>query len=209
MNPSTQTDHEVQIAPPDETGRKLWAMIISIAEQLNGDWTLVGGLMVQLHSVCAARENDDFAWRVAPPRRSEFQSTSQQLRDNRTGSVGGAPWVGWRSGRESTAHRPATVLPTPAANCETTTQSDLAFRLSELTPEAVSHELRREGPQPRPPRSRLSRGPSPAYEYRCCVTLRKGSTLVNLPVWGSYYRLSRYSNPVSGSTQGPAARSHR
>lgn len=50
MNPGNQTDPEVHIAPLDETGRKLWAMIISIAEQLDGDWTLVGGLMVQLHA---------------------------------------------------------------------------------------------------------------------------------------------------------------
>jgi len=34
VNPDTQTDPEVQIAPLDETSRKLWATILSIASQV-------------------------------------------------------------------------------------------------------------------------------------------------------------------------------
>ncbi len=50
VSPRSQADPEVKIAPHDETSRKLWKTIFSIAEQLNGEWTLVGGLMVQLHA---------------------------------------------------------------------------------------------------------------------------------------------------------------
>jgi hypothetical protein len=50
VSPRSKADPEVRIAPHDETSRKLWKTIFSIAEQLNGEWTLVGGLMVQLHA---------------------------------------------------------------------------------------------------------------------------------------------------------------
>lgn len=39
----------VVMEPPDDHSRALWRQALSVMRQLEGDWTLVGGLMVQLH----------------------------------------------------------------------------------------------------------------------------------------------------------------
>ena len=41
----------IEIAPPDEASRRLWHAVGDLAELLPRDWTLVGGLMVQLHAL--------------------------------------------------------------------------------------------------------------------------------------------------------------
>jgi hypothetical protein len=52
MNPLT-----VVIRPPDEDARRLWALVLSLAAEFGPDreWSLIGGLMVQLHGF----EHDD------------------------------------------------------------------------------------------------------------------------------------------------------
>ena len=40
----------IEIDPPDEQSRRLWHAVGELAELLPEDWTLVGGLMVQLHA---------------------------------------------------------------------------------------------------------------------------------------------------------------
>jgi hypothetical protein len=44
----------IDVDPPDEESRRLWHAVGDLAELLPKDWTLVGGLMVQLHAL----END-------------------------------------------------------------------------------------------------------------------------------------------------------
>ena len=41
----------IEIDPPDETSRRLWHAVGEHVELLPPDWTLVGGLMVQLHAL--------------------------------------------------------------------------------------------------------------------------------------------------------------
>lgn len=41
----------VALDPPDEQSRALWHNALSLMNELHGDWTLVGGLMVQLLAV--------------------------------------------------------------------------------------------------------------------------------------------------------------
>lgn len=41
----------IEIEPPDEPSRRLWHAVGELAELLPPDWTLVGGLMVQLHAL--------------------------------------------------------------------------------------------------------------------------------------------------------------
>ena len=41
----------IEIDPPDETSRRLWHAVGELAALLPKDWTLVGGLMVQLHAL--------------------------------------------------------------------------------------------------------------------------------------------------------------
>jgi hypothetical protein len=45
-----QRGRVVQASPPTEESRRLWKTIGDIAGKLGSDWTLVGGLMVQLHA---------------------------------------------------------------------------------------------------------------------------------------------------------------
>jgi hypothetical protein len=47
----------IAVRPPDEDTRSLWALVLSLATEFGPDreWSLIGGLMVQLH----AFENDD------------------------------------------------------------------------------------------------------------------------------------------------------
>lgn len=42
----------IVIDPPTAGGRKIWRRVLSLADELGPDreWTLVGGLMVQLHA---------------------------------------------------------------------------------------------------------------------------------------------------------------
>ena len=40
----------IEIDPPDEASRRLWHAVSDLVELLPQDWTLVGGLMVQLHA---------------------------------------------------------------------------------------------------------------------------------------------------------------
>ena len=46
MNPTA-----VDVRPPTEDARRLWALVLSLATELgpDSDWSLIGGLMVQLH----------------------------------------------------------------------------------------------------------------------------------------------------------------
>jgi hypothetical protein len=41
----------IAIRPPDEEGRRLWELVLSLAAEIGPDrqWSLIGGLMVQLH----------------------------------------------------------------------------------------------------------------------------------------------------------------
>ncbi|MBS1881779.1 MAG: hypothetical protein JSS97_02345 [Actinobacteria bacterium] len=50
---------EVVIRPLDDVGRRLWRLVLSLAEEFGAEreWSLVGGLMVQLHGF----EHDDDA----------------------------------------------------------------------------------------------------------------------------------------------------
>jgi len=41
----------IEIDPPDDASRRLWYAVGELAELLPSDWTLVGGLMVQLHAL--------------------------------------------------------------------------------------------------------------------------------------------------------------
>lgn len=41
----------VDLDPPDEQSRALWHNALSLMSELDGDWTLIGGLMVQLLAV--------------------------------------------------------------------------------------------------------------------------------------------------------------
>jgi hypothetical protein len=40
----------IELNPPDEESRKLWQRALAVMAELDGDWSLVGGLMVQLHA---------------------------------------------------------------------------------------------------------------------------------------------------------------
>lgn len=50
FEPPQWTLHAVQAAPPNDESRQLWQTVGAIAEGLGTGWTLVGGLMVQLHA---------------------------------------------------------------------------------------------------------------------------------------------------------------
>lgn len=41
----------IDIDLDDEQTRQLWTALGDLAERLPGEWTLIGGLMVQLHAV--------------------------------------------------------------------------------------------------------------------------------------------------------------
>lgn len=53
----------VELAPADSNARETWRNALDLMKQLEGDWTLIGGLMVQLHAErydgAGARPTDD------------------------------------------------------------------------------------------------------------------------------------------------------
>ena len=61
----------VELDPVNPNAREIWQKALDLMGQLEGDWTLIGGQMVQLH----AERYDDGAWPMNDrgPRREVVQ----------------------------------------------------------------------------------------------------------------------------------------